>query len=58
MKVETGSLTNESDKKPNGLHEKTKLSSDPAQVPRSQSFFQVSCVILHFLICSFLNGLH
>ncbi|KAK2664879.1 hypothetical protein Ddye_003453 [Dipteronia dyeriana] len=39
-KVEAGSLTNESDKKSNGLHEKTKLSSDPAQVPRSRSFFQ------------------
>ncbi|KAL5788079.1 hypothetical protein ACOSP7_005028 [Xanthoceras sorbifolium] len=36
-KAETGSLTKESDKKPNGLHEKTKLSS---QVPRSRSFFQ------------------
>ncbi|KAJ9159413.1 hypothetical protein P3X46_024921 [Hevea brasiliensis] len=38
-KVESGAVSKESDKKPNGHHEGSKH-SDPTEVPRSRSYFQ------------------
>lgn len=55
-KVESGSLAKDSDKKPNGFHEKAKGSTDPTEVPRSRSFFQVfvqyEYSLYSFFICA------
>lgn len=40
-RVENGASRKDSDKKPSGHLEGTKLSSDPTDVPRSRSYFQV-----------------
>ena len=40
-KVESGAPRKESDVKPSGHQELTKISSDATEVPRSRSFFQV-----------------
>lgn len=39
-KAESGSVSKETDKKPNGHHEGSKH-SDPTEVPRSRSYYQV-----------------
>ena len=49
-KIESGAVNKESDRKNNGQHEGTKHSSDPTEVPRSRSYFQVLYPIwYHFL---------
>lgn len=40
-KVENGDSRKESDKKPSGPHEGTKHSTNPSEIPRSRSYFQV-----------------
>lgn len=50
-KVEIGSLK-EADKKPNGLHEKNKHSSNPTDVPRSRTYFQVFLSVNEFSLFS------
>ncbi|BBH09695.1 cyclin-related protein [Prunus dulcis] len=46
-RVENGASRKESDKKPSGHLEGTKLSSDPTDVPRSQSYFQ-TCLCMSY----------